>query len=119
VDSGPWVSCASPHTTSALGEGTHTFEVAAVDQAENTDPTAASWSGTFDFTPPETTCRCVSGFPDKDCTFKANEDATFECRKSAGSWYPCLPPQEVSAIANFAVRAIDLAGNVDPTPCED
>src|SRR5213076_1194505 len=33
VDGGSWASCTSPHTTSALAAGSHTFDVRATDQA--------------------------------------------------------------------------------------
>lgn len=41
VDSGSFVSCSSPRTTSTLSVGTHTFRVRARDAAGNLDPTPA------------------------------------------------------------------------------
>ncbi len=46
VDSGMFSACTSPHTTSTLGVGAHTFYVRATDQAGNTDPTPATRSFT-------------------------------------------------------------------------
>jgi hypothetical protein len=42
IDTGGFASCSSPQTTSALADGSHSFEVRATDQAGNTDPTPAS-----------------------------------------------------------------------------
>src|SRR6266542_3392214 len=55
VDGGGWSSCTSPHTTAALGEGSHTFDVRATDQAGNTDASPASYTWTVDLTAPQTT----------------------------------------------------------------
>jgi hypothetical protein len=48
VDSGSFAPCSSPHTTAALTDGAHTFEVKASDQAGNTDASPASRSFTLD-----------------------------------------------------------------------
>jgi hypothetical protein len=42
IDGAPFAACVSPFTTPALGDGTHTFEVRAVDVAGNADPTPAA-----------------------------------------------------------------------------
>ncbi|NOJ96080.1 hypothetical protein HMI51_24485 [Corallococcus coralloides] len=47
------VACASPHVITDLGDGTHTFAVAAKDAAGNVDPTPASFTWTVDLTPPD------------------------------------------------------------------
>ena len=44
VDDGGFSACDSPHSTSSLSEGSHTFEVRAYDTADNIDASAASWS---------------------------------------------------------------------------
>ena len=55
LDNGGWATCTSPHTTSSLGDGLHTFEVRATDNAGNTDATPASYSWTVDITLPAVT----------------------------------------------------------------
>ncbi len=52
IDGGSWTSCSSPFTAPALGEGSHTFDVRAIDAAGNTDPTPASRTWTIDLTAP-------------------------------------------------------------------
>ena len=46
VDSAPFASCTSPHTTGVLAGGPHTFEVRATDPAGHTDQSPASRSFT-------------------------------------------------------------------------
>ena len=51
VDSEAFDDCSGPgatHTTAVLGDGSHTFEVRAVDPVDNTDPTPASHDFTVD-----------------------------------------------------------------------
>jgi hypothetical protein len=44
LDSGAFTSCASPQPYSSLSDGSHTFQVRAIDGAGNIDPTPASYS---------------------------------------------------------------------------
>ena len=46
VDTGAFVACASPHTTTALADGPHTFHVRAKDPSGSPDPSPASRSFT-------------------------------------------------------------------------
>ena len=52
--------------------------------------------------------------------FTSNEAAvTFECSTTGAPWTPCTSPAPItltSAAGTIAVRATDVAGNVDPTP---
>src|SRR5439155_10041408 len=68
VDSGSWSSCTSPHTTAALGEGSHTFEVRATDVAGNTDASPASSTWTIDLTAPNTTIDSSPSDPSGNAT---------------------------------------------------
>ena len=131
VDAGSFASCTTPFTTTALSDGSHTFEVRATDAAGNTDASPASRTFTVDTTlpvdttPPDTTITSgptgtinvhVSTF-----TFTSSEaGSTFECRIDAGTFASCTTPFTTSSLANgthtFEVRAIDGAGNIDPTP---
>ena len=46
--------------------------------------------------------------------------STFECQLDAGGFAPCTSPKSYTGLTDashtFAVRALDLVGNVDPTP---
>jgi len=49
LDSGAFTPCVSPRSYSALGFGSHSFQVRATDAAGNTDPTPASYTWTVGF----------------------------------------------------------------------
>jgi hypothetical protein len=80
---------------------------------------------TVDATPPDTTItqQPAGGSADTspDLRFTATQaDATFECQLDGGGWQACSSPKHYSSLSEathtFQVRAIDPAGNVDPTP---
>jgi hypothetical protein len=124
LDGGAWVECSSPRFYSDLAGGSHTFEVAAIDAAGNTDPTPASWGWTVDLSPPDT--QITDGPPADDdsgtaaFTFEATEDSTFACSLDGGPFVACTSPKTYTALApgphSFQVRATDALGNTDPTP---
>ncbi len=55
IDNGQLAACASPHEVTGLGDGAHTFEVRAIDEAGNPDETPATHSWTIDTAPPTVT----------------------------------------------------------------
>jgi len=125
VNGGGWAPCTSPHTTAALAEGSHTFQVRATDVAGNSDATPASSTWTIDLTGPDTTIDSGPSNPSGNATptftFSSSETgSTFECRVDAGSWAACTSPHTTAALDDgnhtFDVRATDAAGNTDGTP---
>jgi hypothetical protein len=48
-----YAACTGPFTTSTLSDGSHTFEVRAIDGAGNVDPTPAGRTFTVDTVPPD------------------------------------------------------------------
>ena len=84
-------------------------------------------------TPPDTTApqtKITKGAANKtDKTkvkFKFTRDeagSTFECGLASGKFKPCTSPKTIKNLDQgkhkFKVRAIDAAGNVDPTPAKD
>ena len=132
LDFGPWVACSSPASYSNLGLGLHTFAVRATDEAGNTDtsPAIATWTvlALPDTTPPDTSIvarppgRTTN--PDASFSFTATESgSTFECRLDSAAWGACASPASYPDLAvgqhTFAVRAVDAAGNTDPSPATD
>ena len=123
VDAGAYGACSSPFTAPALANGAHTFRVRATDAASNTDVTPAVRSFTVDTVAPNTT---INKKPAKRITtkrarfaFSSEAGARFQCRLDRGAWKDCTSPRTVRVTKGrhvFAVRARDLAGNVDPTP---
>ncbi len=134
LDNGGFSACTSPFTTATLSDGSHTFEVRAIDPAGNIDASPASRNFTVDTggggdtTPPETTI--LSGPKDVVKTtkkkakvifeFSASETgSTFECNFNELGWQDCFPATQVKVQKgrwHLDVRATDQAGNVDLTP---
>jgi hypothetical protein len=52
----------------------------------------------------------------------SDPEATFECSLDGAAFSPCTSPQSYASVTEsphtFAVRAVDGAGNPDPTPAE-
>ncbi|MEZ5061235.1 MAG: Ig-like domain-containing protein [Solirubrobacterales bacterium] len=126
VDAGPFTSCSSPHEPASLPAGQHSFDVRAVDQAGNTDATPEHRTFVVDLTPPDT--RITSG-PEGTLrattatfAFSATEPgSTFQCRLDDGAFATCGGTTATfdglaEGAHRFEVRAVDSAGNPDPTP---
>lgn len=65
LDGGGFAACTSPHSYTGLTDGTHTFEVQAIDGAGNVDPSPASYPWVVDTVPPALT---ISEIPTLDTT---------------------------------------------------
>lgn len=127
VDGGAYVSCsATGYTTPELADGSHTFSVKATDGAGLVDATPASRTFTVDATPPNTTI--TSGPPaatsdsQPSFSYTSNEERVrFECGID-GAYANCpdggyeVPSPLADGAHVFQARAVDAAGNVDPTP---
>jgi parallel beta-helix repeat protein len=144
LDTQPFAPCTSPHTVSGLSLGQHTFRVRSVDQEANVDPTPATYNWTVDTSDriaPDTTIiagpPATTGLIELGLAFMGFDNVTpsleltFECSLNGEPFAPCEVPHIVEApepgqpaepgmvtlgLNQFAVRAIDSAGNVDPTP---
>ena len=124
LDSGTWSTCASGQSYPGLGEGAHSFEVRASDLAGNADPTPALKTWVIDTTAPTTTIdsapATLTSSTAASFTFSsADAAATFECRLDTGNWTSCLSPRNLTVTDGshtFQTRAVDQAGNTDPTP---
>jgi 6-phosphogluconolactonase (cycloisomerase 2 family) len=124
--------CSDPagHTPGAsLSDGTHTFTV----RAEGPSGPAATDSHTFvvDTSAPGTSIDAAPAaeVDSQQSTFQFSGTggaATFQCslqaQGQAPGWSACSSPTTVSHPAEgsyrFSVRAIDAAGNIDPTPAQ-
>jgi glycosyl hydrolase family 26 len=78
----------------------------------------------IDTTPPETTIDSgpVGDVPSTTAlfAFSSSESGSFQCRLDAAAYAACASPKSYTGLAagphTFSVRAVDTAGNVDPTP---
>jgi large repetitive protein len=112
-------ACASPKTYTGLSQGSHTFEVRAVDLAGNADTSPASFSWTVDTVAPATTITAGPTGPTNDSTptfsFSSEAGASFQCRVDAGPFAACGSPHTTAALSDgahtFEVRASDAAAN--------
>ena len=134
LDGGSFASSHSPHAYTGLAQGLHTFHVRAVDAAGNAGP-AASRSWTVDTVAPAHRVDGQAAGSDTTATstFNWTETSTdvvaFQCWVENGSFQatvpsvgeanqPCASPLtfDVATTNNgqhqFAVRAVDAAGNV-------
>lgn len=125
LDGAAFTACTSPKSYSGLAEGTHTFQVRATDVAANTDATAASRAWTIDLSAPDTT---ITGGPSQfdastsaTISFTSNDPtATFQCSLDGAPFTACSSPKTYTGLSEgprtARVRAIDLVGNIDPSP---
>jgi ELWxxDGT repeat protein len=129
LDSDPWVACGSPRSLGPLADGNHTFRVRALDAAGNVDKSPATSSFSVDTTIPDTAIDTGPSGPTKTATPKFHFTSTesgvsFQCRIDGGPFGACSGPGANHTPASplgegahtFEVRAIDKAGNADPSP---
>src|SRR4051812_1779163 len=124
LDAADWAACSSPTSLTDLSDGQHTLAVRATDPSGNTDPSPATVTWTVDTAAPETTVVSGPQGPTKlnsaQIGFSSEPGARFECRLDAGAWGACTSPKSVAGLTDgdhtLDVRAIDAAGNADPTP---
>ena len=125
VDAGQAAACTSPWTTPALPDGTHRVAVAATSPAGVGDPSPATRSFRVDTQAPDTTIESAPPYSapgtSATLTFDADEPGvSFQCRLDWRAWADCASPKTYSDLPIgrhwVSVRAVDAAGNVDPSP---
>ena len=122
LDGAAFSDCTSPASYSGLGQGGHTLDVRAIDQAGNVDPTPARATWTVDTLAPDTRFTTWSRLSSSSAKFwfTATESATFTCSLDGGAWVSCTSPKTYTGLPRgwhtVRARATDAAGNVDPTP---
>jgi VCBS repeat protein len=135
VDAAVFTACSSSATYSGLALGGHFFEVRAFDAAGNRDLTPARLSFVIDAAPDTAITSVVdgSGAPIANGAVTLSNAATFafsgsdnvgvarfECRLDGATFATCASPVSYSSLSlgthQFAARAVDTSGFVDPTP---
>ena len=125
VNSTPGAACSalSPSSYPGPRRRPHTFVVRPTDAVGNPGA-AALYTWTVDGTAPETTLgsrpRTGTKALTATFTFSASEAAGFECRLDGAAFQPCASPKGYARLGRsahrFEVRAVDRAGNPDPSP---
>jgi glucose/arabinose dehydrogenase len=125
-----WLNSPSSNNGILLGHTTN-FDGFVFDTREGAQPPkltvnyTTSGGGGADTTPPETTIDSgpsgTVGSTSASFSFSSSEaGSTFECSLDGGNFSSCSSPKSYSGLTDgshtFSVRAIDGAGNVDPTP---
>ena len=124
LDNSHFAACGATLSLTGLEAGAHALSVRSIDLAGNVDPTPPSLTWTIDRTAPKTTI--VSGPPTRTTSttasfaLSANEPSTFGCSLDGGSFTACTAAPVFNGLGvgthRFVARAIDRAGNVDPSP---
>jgi hypothetical protein len=127
VDGGAWLSrCTSPATTNPLSDGPHTFEVRSIDKVLNVEDPPALRSFVVDTAAPNTTItkKPPKRFTKKRVKFKfvvSEPGAKLQCNLDRRGWKACQPTYRFNVKVGkhkLQVRAVDAAGNADPTPAQ-
>jgi hypothetical protein len=125
VGAASFAACSSPYAYGPLADGPHTFDVKAVADLAGNPGTTASHSWTIDTVPPDTSITSqpssLSNSPNSSFGLSATElGSTFECSLDGAAFTSCPNPQTYSSVPDgahtFQARAVDPAGNVDPSP---
>jgi predicted outer membrane repeat protein len=127
LDGATFAACTSPVSYGGLSQGSHTFSVRAIDTAGNTDPTPASYTWTIDTSAPDTTITAnppsITNSTNVTFSFTGSDNGTiasYQCQLDGATFAACASPVSYGGLSQgshtFSVRAIDTAGNTDPTP---
>ncbi len=125
LDSGTFAPCSTPINYNALGEGSHTFSVRALDVAGNVDASPATFIWAVDTIAPESTLlsgpASLTALTSAAFAFESDEaGSTFQCSLDGGELAPCSSPVSYSALDDgghtFEVVATDASGNSDASP---
>lgn len=117
-DGGPWGACTSPWRERSLSQGVHAFAVRARDALGNLSQAVSVPAFTVDTVAPDT---AIDGGPVSFSFSSPDPAATFECRiDNVTNYAPCTAPYTPSGLPAgsyvLRVRAVDPAGNRDPSP---
>jgi hypothetical protein len=124
LDAAAFAPCASPKNYTTLAHGIHTFQVRATDLAGRVDPSPASYTWMVDLFPPETTINTgpsgTTTSTTETITFSSDDAAaTFQCSLDSAPYVACSSPRHLTGLTAgphvFRVRAVDVAGNTDPS----
>ncbi|HEY8630022.1 MAG TPA: Ig-like domain-containing protein, partial [Gaiellaceae bacterium] len=124
IGAAAFAACTSPYSYGPLVDGAHTFDVKATADLAGNPGTTTNYSWTIDTVPSDTSITsqpvALSNSASPSFGLSATEPgSTFECALDGG-FAACSTPKSYSGVADgphtFQARAVDPAGNVDPSP---
>lgn len=126
LDGGAFQKCTSPATTPPLADGPHTFTVRAIDDVFNVENPPATRAFTVDTIAPNATItkKPAKRFYKQKVKFKfavSEPGATLQCNLDNTGWKACNKTWKFNTKVGkhkLLVRAVDAAGNLDPTPAK-
>ena len=123
LDGGGFSTCSSPQPYSGLGDGSHTFDVKALDALAN-ESGVASYTWTIDTLAPATPTIDPASKPPNptnqtgaNFSFSSDSSATsFQCQLDGGGFSTCSSPKPYPALTpnashTFEVKALDALAN--------
>lgn len=125
LDNQSYRTVTSPVQLTNLAQGSHKYEVRAIDALGNTDNSPLTFNWTVDTQGPNTTLSDRPSDITKENSatfaFTSNDSAaTFELKLDDGDYVTVSSPASLNELADGAhtvlIRARDAAGNVDATP---
>jgi hypothetical protein len=125
VDGASFAACTSPAAYGPLADGAHSFDVKAVADLAGNPGTTTNYGWAIDTVPPNTSITsqpaALSNSASPSFDLSATEGgSTFECSLDGTAFAACPNPKSYSSVVDgahaFQARAVDPAGNVDPTP---
>jgi hypothetical protein len=123
LDGGGFTACSSPQPFPGLGDGSHTFDVKAVDLVA-TESDVASWTWTVDATPPppptiDSKPALITNSTSASFAFSDTEPGVaFFCQRDGGGFASCSSPQEYpvgEGAHTFEVKAADQINESTPS----
>jgi large repetitive protein len=104
-----FASCSSPQPYTGLSQGSHTFDVRAIDAAGNADATPATYTWIVDTAAPQTTIDSgptgLTGDSTPTFGFSSEAGASFQCRVDAAAFAACTSPHTTGRCRMARIRS--------------
>ncbi len=121
LDGARYTPCRAEYSLAKVGDGDHVLYVLATSRTGVLQVTPTAVALRVDSSLPETLL-AVRVSPEGDgrtiASFGSDSAVAFECQRGGGAsaFQPCRAPLDIEGGENFQVRAVDVAGNRDPSP---
>jgi hypothetical protein len=129
IDGGPFETCSSPQTYTDLADGSHHFELRAIDQVGTVQPEPFTYTWTVDTTYPVESYELTPANPTNQASgefrFSTSDEGgsgvrKVECSLDGSELAPCTSPVNVGPLVDgeheFQVWATDWAGHTSFDP---